>query len=150
MIEPLLETESAATLSASAVRHDNKINIQAEVAGLKKPGGGVRLRLLLVEETIRYVGGNHVRFHHDVVRSLVGGVDGFALTEKNTKHTASVDMDAMRKSLRAYLDDYERVWQPFPNSDRPLDLANLRVIAVAQDDATREILHAALVEVVER
>jgi hypothetical protein len=150
VIEPLLETENAAKLSASAVREGDKISIQAEVAGLKKTGNDIRLRLLLVEETIRYVGGNRVRFHHDVVRSLVGGADGFALTEKNSKHTATVDVDALRKSLSRYLDDYERDWQPFPNSDRPLDLAHLRVIALVQDDATREILQAALIEVVER
>jgi RNA polymerase sigma factor (sigma-70 family) len=150
VIDPLLETDSAAKLSASAVRRDNKINIQAEVAGLKNPGTDVRLRLLLVEETIRYVGPNRVRFHHDVVRGVVGGADGFALSDKNSKHAATVDVDALRKSLGAFLDDYERDWQPFPNSDRPLDLANLRVIALVQDDATREILQAALVEVKER
>ncbi|HWY85543.1 MAG TPA: hypothetical protein VNX28_02400, partial [Gemmataceae bacterium] len=150
VIDPLLETDSAAKLSVAAMRQDNMINIQAEVAGLKKPGSDIRLRLLLVEETIRFVGGNRVRFHHDVVRSLVGGADGFALTEKNSKHTATVDVDALRRSLGAYLDEYERDWQPFPNSDRPLDLAKLRVIALVQDDATREILQAALVDVVER
>src|SRR5262249_47958733 len=74
VIDPLLETSSSAKLSASAVKQGNKINIKVEVTDLKNPGGDVRLRLLLVEETIRYVGGNRVRFHHHVVRSMVGGV----------------------------------------------------------------------------
>jgi len=148
VIDPLLETNSAAKLSASAVQQDNKINIKAEVTDLKHPGDNVRLRLLLVEETVRYVGGNRVRFHHNVVRSMVGGADGFALKDKDSKHTAVVDLDVLRKSLNGYLDDYNNNWRPFPNSDRPLDLADLRLIALVQDDATREILQAAQVEVI--
>jgi hypothetical protein len=53
-----------------------------------------------------------------------------------------VDLDELRQSLGAYLEDYNRNGRPFPNSDRPLDLANLRLIALVQDDATREILQA--------
>jgi hypothetical protein len=147
VIDPLLETDSAAKLSATAVQKGNTINIAVNVADLKNPGGEVRLRLLLVEESIRYVGGNRVRFHHHVVRSLVGGADGFALNEKNSKHTATVDLDVLRASLSGYLDDFNTNWRPFPNSDRPLDFANLRLIALVQNDATREILQAALVEI---
>ena len=36
VIDPLLETNSAAKLSASAVQQDNKINIKVEVTDLKK------------------------------------------------------------------------------------------------------------------
>ena len=148
LIDPLLETNSAAKLLVTAVRHENKINVKVDVTDLNHLGNDVRLRLLLVEETVRYVGGNRVRFHHNVVRSMVGGVDGFALEEKASKHAASVDLDVLCKSLTSYLDDYNNNWRPFPNSDRPLDLANLRLIALVQDDATREILQATQVEVI--
>jgi RNA polymerase sigma factor (sigma-70 family) len=147
VIDPLLETNSVAKLSASAVKQDNRIDIKLEVTDLKNPRGDVRLRLLLVESTVRYVGPNRVRFHHNVVRSMVGGVEGVALTDKDNKHTATVDLDALRKSLNGYLDDYNSNWRPFPNFERPLDLANLRVIALVQDDTTREILQAAQVEI---
>src|SRR5207245_4582871 len=113
-------------LLASAVKHGNKV----EVTDLKKPGRAVRLRLLLVEETVRYVGGNRVRLHHHVVRTMVGGADGFALNDRDSKHSAAVDLEVLRKSLNRYLEDYNRNWRPFPNADRPLDLSNLHLIAL--------------------
>src|SRR5262249_34901537 len=133
-----------------AVQQGNGINIGAEVTGLKHAGGDLRLRLLLVEETVRYVGGNRVRFHHHVVRHMVGGAGGFALKEENSRQTAVVDLDGLRKSLNDYLDNYHAHWRPFPNADRPLDLASLRLIALVQDDATREILQAVQVEIPEQ
>jgi RNA polymerase sigma factor (sigma-70 family) len=148
VIDPLLETTSAAKLSASAVKQGNKVNIKVEVTDLKKPGRDIRLRLLLVEETVRYVGGNRVRLHHHVVRSMVGGADGFALNDKHSKHAAAVDLDVLRKSLEGYLEDYNSNRRPFPNADRPLDLSDLRLIALVQDDATREIIQAAEVEII--
>jgi RNA polymerase sigma factor (sigma-70 family) len=147
-IDPLLETDSVAKLSASAVKGDNKINIQVDVTDLKNPGGNIRLRLLLVEETVRFPGRNMVRFHRNVVRSTVGGTEGFALKEKESKHAATVDLDVLRKSLNGYLDNFNNQ-RPFPNSDRPLDLANLHLIALVQDDQTHEILQAVQVDVVE-
>jgi hypothetical protein len=146
LIDPLLETPSVAKLSLSAVQQGNQVNIQAEVADLQKPGRDVRLRLFLVEQMVRYVGGNRVRFHHHVVRSMVGNAEGFALTEKDSKHTAMIDLGVLRQSLSKYLEDFHHR-RPFPNSDRPLDLAQLRVIALVQDDATREILQAAEAEI---
>jgi uncharacterized protein (TIGR03067 family) len=148
VIDPLLENASGAKLAASAVKHDNKINIAVSVTDLARPGGDTRLRLLLVEECIRYVGGNRVRFHYNVVRKLLGGAYGFALTERESKHTATVDLDELRKSLTTYLDEHNTV-QPFSNADRPLDLNKLRVIALIQDDTTREILQGMQVEVKE-
>ena len=147
VIDPLLETQTAGKLSGNAVQQGNKIHIQVEVTELQHPGDNVRLRLLLVEETVRYVGPNRVRFHHNVVRSMVGDVEGLALKDKNSKHTTSVDLDALRKSLKDYLDHYDSNWRSFPTSDRPLDLAKLRLIALVQDDTTHEILQAAQVEI---
>ena len=140
VIDPLLESNGGSKLAASAIKQDNKGNSTVSVTDFAKPGGDNRLRLLLVEEGIRYLGGNKVRFHYNVVRNLVGGADGFALKDRDSKHTASVDLDELRKSLNGYLDDYNSNTRPFPSSDRTLDFDNLRLIALVQDDATHEIL----------
>jgi hypothetical protein len=44
------------------------------------------------------------------------------------------------------LDEYGKA-HAFPNSRRPLDLKNLRVVAFIQDDQTKEVLQAAQVDV---
>src|SRR5262249_55883283 len=87
VIEPLLEAAAKAKLKASTVRKGDKIDISVEVADLEKAGEKVRLRLALVEEVVRYPGGNQMRFHHRVVRSLPGGAKGIALPEKTGKHS---------------------------------------------------------------
>jgi hypothetical protein len=147
VIDPLLEENAGANLTATATRNGDKIDITAEVKGLSKPGEDTRLRMVLVEETIRYTGGNGLRFHHQVVRDFPGGVKGKSLTEKDSKHTATVDLTELRKKLSTYLKDYEKNQRPFPNSDRPLDFNNLRVVLFVQDDSTHEVLQALQVEV---
>lgn len=147
IIDPLLEEEPNAKVTAHASRKGNTIDIAVEVADLKDPGENKKLKLLLVEDTIRYVGGNNLRFHHHVVRAFPGGVDGLALASNSTKHTATVDLEQLRSTLTAYLDNYAAEKRAFPSPDRPLDFKNLRLIAFVQDDKTKEILQGTLVEI---
>jgi hypothetical protein len=145
-INPLLEKAARAKLQLSANRQGDKIDIQAEVSDLEKTGEKVRLRFALVEDQVRYVGGNQVRFHHHVVRSMPGGAAGFPLKEKAAKQSASVNLSELRQSLTTYLDEFGKT-HAFPNSRRPLDLKDLRVVAFIQDDQTKEVLQAAQVDV---
>jgi hypothetical protein len=98
---------------------------------------------------VRYQGGNGIRYHHCVVRALPGGAKGFALTKAQSEHTADVNLDKLRTDINAYLDEAAKE-DEFPNSDRPLVLKNLRVVAFIQDDATSEVIQAAQVEVEEK
>ena len=59
----------------------------------------------------------------------------------------TVDLEKLRKELTDYLDNYAKNEAPFPNKDRPLELKKLRVVALVQNDKTREILNATQVEV---
>ncbi len=147
LIDPLLETRAPVNLSGSAIKEGSKVNVKIAVNNLDKPGDNVRLRLLLVEENIRYAGGNRVRFHHNVVRAMLGGHEGFALTAKNNSHVSSIDLEGLRKSLQTYLHDFDKNKRSFPSADFPLDFANLKVIALVQDDTTREILQGRMIEI---
>ena len=69
IIEPLLEENAGVTLTGKAVRSGDKIAITVNVAGLANPGTDKKLRIVLVEETVRFVGQNRVRLHHNVVRA---------------------------------------------------------------------------------
>lgn len=148
VINPLLETAALAKIKANVARKGDKLDITAEVSDLALPGEKVKLRLALVEEQVRYLGGNGMRFHHHVVRALPGGVEGLALKEKTGKQTVSVDLGELRKELTKYLDGYAKE-RPFPNPSRPLDLKKLAVVAFVQNDATKEVYQAVQVEVPE-
>jgi hypothetical protein len=145
-IEAQLEKPPKAKLKAIASRKGDKIDIQAEVSDLEKPGDKVRLRLALVEEQVRYLGGNNVRLHHRVVRALPGGAKGLALKDKTGKQTASIDLGDLRTKLNKYLDDFGKK-QPFPDSKRPMNFKKLNIVAFVQDDDSKEILQATQIEV---
>lgn len=149
IVEPLLETATDIKLNATAKRVGDKIQIAADVAGVANPGKNLKLRLALVETTIRYVGGNKVRFHHQVVRTMPGGPDGVAIEKATLSTKNEVDLGQLRKTLTSYLDDYAATKRPFPRADRPMDLTGLRLVAFVQDDATHEVLQAIQVEVTE-
>jgi hypothetical protein len=145
VIEPLLEEEAGAKLSASAVRKGDRIDINVEVAGLAKAGTDKKLRILLAEETVRYPGSNKIRLHHNVVRAFPGGVEGVGLVRASSKHQASIDVSELRGDLNKYLDGSGKI---FANPARPMELANLKVIAFIQDDETHAIVQAVQTNVV--
>lgn len=147
VIDSQLEERAFAKLSAQAQRKGDRIDIQVQVNDLVGPGSEKKLRILLAEETIRYAGSNKIRFHHNVVRAFPGGVAGKSLMAAASKHQASLDLTELRSTLTKYLDNYQANIRPFANPARPLDFANLRVIAFVQDDSTQDILQAIQVEV---
>lgn len=146
-IGPLLEKTTTVKLTGKATAKGDKIAIKVDVDGLPSEEK-LKLRFVLVEESIRYVGGNGLRFHHHVVRALPGGADGMALKETKEAKTAEVDLSELRKTLTTYLDDYAKL-AAFPYPDRPLALKNLHVVALVQNDANKEILQAIQLEIAE-
>ena len=141
-LDKLLEKDSTVKLTATAGRKTNKVNISATVKGLEKPGDKIRLRLALVEDWVRYKGGNGMAYHHRVVRTMPGGAKGTALLKPDNEVTQVVDLDELQKTLNTYLDDFAKKEMPFPNSQRPLRLRQLHVVAFVQDDANAEVLQA--------
>jgi len=147
VIERLLEQPGETAVTVGATRQGDTITINADVTKLPAPGDGRRLRLLLVEETIRFVGSNKLRFHHMVVRAMPGGAEGTALTGREGRHTATVKLGDLRQELTKYLDEYAAEKRPFPQADRPMEFKHLKVIALVQDDATKEVLQAAVADI---
>jgi hypothetical protein len=148
VINPLLEETTPVKLTGRASRNGDKVEIAVEYAGVPVGGEGEpKLRLLLVEETVKYVGGNKLRFHHAVVRAMPGGAEGTAIKDKAGKQTATVDVTKVRADLTKYLDEYAANERPFPSQARPMEMAKLQVIALVQDDKSGEILQAARFDV---
>lgn len=146
-IDDLLEKPTGVKLSLAVTKGEKGgFSAKASVADLDAPGEKVMLRFVLVEDRVRYTGGNGLRYHHMVVRAMPGGAKGVALTKKTHEQTVSIDPDGLRTTLTKYLNDSPKENGPFPRPDRPLALRNLKLVALVQNDATKEILHAVQVD----
>ncbi len=139
-----LETEAAGTLEVTAARQGEKIEITAEAGGQARRGAP-RLRLLLVEDLVRYLGGNGQRLHHHVVRTFPGGVDGTPVSDGKARQQVTIDLAELRKSLRGELAEHGA----FREGDWPLALRHLKVVALVQDDDSKDVVQAAQADVPE-
>ncbi len=144
-----LETEPKAKLKLTAARKGDTFDVQAEVADLKKSGDEVRLRFVVVEDVVRYLGRNGQRLHHHVVRATPGGADGFALKDSSGKQAVSVSVADLNKALTQYMTEYGKE-RGYIDEERPLDLKRLKVVAFVQDNSTKEILAAAQTDLPEK
>jgi hypothetical protein len=164
IIDGALAGKKRATIDLKVTREGKEIKIaataQASSADEKKPAcdpkddpkkakeeSKLRLRLALVEDTVRYVGGNKLRFHHHVVRAMPGGAEGASIRGGEGKSEVSVDLDDLRKGLEQYLSDYAKQGRGFAGTMPVLKLENLAVVAFIQDDSTKEVLHAQMAHV---
>ena len=155
VIEPALSSEKRADIEVTATRAGDEVKIVARATAA--PGDAAtearpKLRLVLIEESVRYPGGNKLRFHHNVVRALPGGVEGKALEGGKGAVEATIRLSDLRRSQGAYLDQYPkspRSRGAFPNPLPPIDLDDLAVVALVQDDADHSIWHAVQVPVKE-
>ena len=142
VIEEALEKPPGAKLGLTIAKDQKGYTAKATVSDLESPSDKTMLRFALAEERIRYTGGNGLRYHHMVVRSMPGGIKGFPLPKKSAEQTISFNPEELKTALTKYLDDYE-----FARPELPLALKNLKLVAFVQNDATREILQAVQVDV---
>lgn len=152
IIDPALEDKAQASIDLKVKREGSKLTISAKVRRNTNGKQGddadssLRLRLVLTEETVRYVGGNGIRFHHHVVRAFPGGVEGQPIKGNRASAEVTVDLNDVRKSLQEYLDQAGQQ-NPFPKALPPIELDDLAVVALVQDDADHSIMHAVSVPV---
>ena len=108
----------------------------------------MKLRLLVVEEAVRYAGSNGIRFHHHVVRAMPGGAEGIAVKDKVFKHTAKANLAEIRNGADEVPQRLRRrdPESPVRGPDRPMDMKAVRVIALVQNDKTGEIVQALQIE----
>ncbi len=145
IIDPLLEKTTSVRVGGKAVRSKDKIDVSIDVTGVEQEDD-LKLRLVVVEDIVKFVGGNGVRFHHQVVRAMPGGAAGVAVNGKEFRHTAEVDIAEIRGGLDKYLTSYAED-RPFPQPGRPMEMKHLKVIALVQNEKTLEIVQATQIEV---
>src|SRR5262249_16651278 len=76
LLDKELEKGAGAKVALKVSRTGDQVDVQATVDALKAPGDKVKLRLVLIEDVVRYPGTNGQRLHHHVVRDFPGGVKG--------------------------------------------------------------------------
>jgi hypothetical protein len=148
IIDEALEADEQASLKLTAERKGDKVEAEATVADLKKTGDKVKLRFVLIEDVARYGGSNGQRLHHHVVRAFPGGIDGFPMKDAKGTQKVTVALGDVKKSLTDYLASADKK-RAFPDDDRPMDLKHLKLIALIQDDESKEILQAAQIDLPE-
>ena len=138
LIDRPLETPKQAEITLTAIRNgdDLKINATASALGASK-SAKPKLRLVLVEESVRYPGSNKLRFHHNVVRAFPGGVEGKALEGGKASVDLVVKLPQIRQAQQDYLDKFlsRSGGRSFAHPLPPVELDDLAVVAFVQDDA---------------
>ena len=144
VLSKALEETTPVSVRGAIKRTGDELSVTVELTGTKDLEEDAVLRLVLVEDTVKYVGGNGLRFHHHVVRSLLGTAKGVKVADlKDGKYTTTQNLSGLRSDLTKYLDDFAEKGRAFPYPERPLDLKGLKVVALVQDDATGEVVQAA-------
>ena len=145
IVSKLIQKAPAAKLTATATRKGDEITLQADVSEIAD-AGKAKLRLVLVEDWVRYKGGNGLPYHHRVVRAMPGGPDGFAVDGKGLQKSVTIDLGDLRRKQNKYLDEVSKESDvDFPQ--RPLRLRDLHAVAFVQSDDSGEILAAVNVPV---
>lgn len=123
-----------------------KVAVDAKVSDADGKSETLKLRMALVEESIRYVGGNRLRFHHHVVRAMPGGAEGKELVGGKLATETTINLADVRKGLESYLSDYEKT-RAFPKALPPIDLKNLKLVAFIQNDSDKSVLDVVQVDI---
>ncbi len=143
LVNQALEGAAKAGLELSVKREGDKLRVMATPTAL--PGKNeARLRVLLVEDVVRYQGSSGRRLHYHVVRAIIGN----EAAQPAIPRKFAISVDGVRRKLAAYLELVNKI-EPFPDEERPLELKRLKIVALIQDEESREIFHAVQVDVPE-
>lgn len=145
VIEPALTPVTDIGINIQAQAAGDKITATFQVTG-KVDRPKLRLRAVLVEETVHYTGANQIHYHHRAARHLLGGADGYALTPEASRFEAVVSISELSTTLGKTHDEYEEKFKAMGRAlkerKHTVDAARLALIAFVQDDATKEVLQA--------
>jgi len=136
-----LSEAPALTLKAKAALVNDKVGVEVAV---DKPVPGVEILVVLVQGEVPYKGSNGIAFHKMAVRDI--------LTVTAEAPKAEFDLAASEKETDAYLTEFEKTYTRIPNfkwAERHFRISRtgLKVVAFAQDPATKKILNAVTVDV---
>lgn len=141
-----------AAIDLSASVEGETLRIAAKASGVENPTDTLRLRLVVAESHVGFAARNGIREHEMIVREMPGGASGIAPVNGELAFDQEIPLTELRDRLARYLDTFEasaseQSGRRFAFPVRPLDLRKLTVVAFLQDDATKEVLQAAVVPI---
>ena len=108
-----------------------------------------RLRIVLVENGIRYSGSNRVPVHNFVVRRFLGPADGALLRKGSNEFRESASCGSISKELKQHAAIYEKERSEllgaefrYSGTATTIDPEQVSVVLFIQDARTREVLQA--------
>lgn len=153
LVDEAMKGKTRATIELRVTREGETLQVSAsaEIADGVKLERPPRLRLVLTEDDIPYVGATGLSHYRRVARAMPGGVAGVAFPDRRARLDAVVKLGELRDSLQRDLRDGPRDPGPrgeFRGGVPPILLKRLSLIAFVQDDE-RNVLHAVIVPVPE-
>ena len=131
------------------------VNVSVEVGDSELVGNeNLRLRIALAEKELHYEGGNGVAEHRMVVRTFIGGHDGFELRPNGKARVReSLDLTDLQETLLDYLNEFEsenadrfRSGPGFSRKMHEIDREQLVLVAFVQNDETKEVYQTRVIE----
>ena len=150
LIDKALGTEARATIELKASRDGRSIPVNVKIGGIDPGAAPLKLHIVIAEKTIRYSGGNGIRFHPMVVRSVIQ----LPVDDRAASIAQSFNLDKIATELKEYHDAFEKHddrHNPdgkfrWPERLEHIDADHLVVVAFLEDDTTKAILQAASVD----
>jgi hypothetical protein len=144
-VEASLTDHTDLKLDLAAAAEQGKVSISAKAQGLTSFPPNTRMQVVLAETRFRYQAPNGIRFHGMVVRNMPAGVGGVAPVQGNLSFSGDVELQKLKKRLLKELAAVEAEFEGF--AEKPMDLADLHLVAFLQNAETGEVLQAAAVPV---
>ncbi len=146
---PQLSIDLKGRISGGDVRMD--VSVKTTDSELKG-NENLRLRVVLAEKEVHYEGGNGVAEHRMVVRSFIGGHEGYALRPNGkVRVRETLDLTQLQEVLLSYLTDWEaenadrfRNGPGFSRKMNEIDPGQLVLVAFVQNEETKEVYQASV------
>lgn len=139
------------SIALSANVENGVLKITADATGVPQDASSDSLRLVvaLAEDSVDYTGGNGMRQHHLVVRTMFSAPEGIENQGGKLSFSDSISIADLRSGQNRYLDEFEAKNPGNSFSERPLELKSLKLVAFVQnhDQQDPRILQAAITPV---
>lgn len=128
----------------------DKLVLKSDVQGLDQVKEDevkdLRLRIVIAEDEVHFLARNGVRSHEMIVRRMIGGPEGTAITDGKVAVSESIPLADLKDSLADYLKKYEES-EGIDFPAKPLDLKRFHIVAFLQNDESHEVLQTIAVPV---